>query len=500
LIDGSGAEAAELPPHNLEAETGALSAILSLPADASIEADNMLGQLSPGMFYSLPRRNLYHELFAMRQDGLLLHVSVISEWLVSKKVVQECGGLESLLAMADSGVSIHLWGHWLGILREYRFRRLALEESAKLAKLARATECTPADIKASLAKMSERATGIAEAGGRLIELITPKEAREYVPDPKMFLVGAGIISLGEVFVLAGWQGVGKSMAATALAAAGARGGNAEWMGYQIRRRWRTLILQSENSQDRLASEYRAVGVDVDGWVKMSKPLYFQFSRPEFRRELLSIWEQWPYDMLILDNWLDITTEGDSKDHLEALDQIRASLPGGDSRPAVGILAHLRKQRGGENWIPKTGRALVHEVSGSLVITAKARTVFVFQPASLDPQDQRVIMDVGKCNNGAPLPMSAWQRSMGAFRPLPDFDFKAWMNPVQGEKPKSICREILYAVFGNGEEVLLTKSQAVAKLKELGFSPATAYRALDLEGGPFRHCLKEAAGFLRWSEE
>ncbi len=89
-------------------------------------------------------------------------------------------------------------------------------------------------------------------------------------------------------------------------------------------------------------------------------------------------------------------------------------------------------------------------------------------------------------------MSAWQRANGVFKPLPDFDWDEYWNPPEGAK-KTVTDKVLAELFQAGRR-LLSKANAVALLKEAGFSQASAYWALDLDGR-FKEHLSEKDGRL-----
>jgi CheY-like chemotaxis protein len=147
--------------------------------------------------------------------------------------------------------------------------------------------------------------------------------------------------------------VGKSRLANTLAFAGARGAG-EWMGYLVKRRFRTLVLQSENGPRRIQSEVAGLPREWDEHVRLSLPTWMRFGEPAFRQELRRLWESWPFDVLIVDNMNDVAKADGREDFLEALDNIRASLPVYPDAPAVVVVAHLRKSRGGAAHGP--GRA------------------------------------------------------------------------------------------------------------------------------------------------
>ena len=351
-------------------------------------------------------------------------------------------------------------------------------------------------MRAEFAELSESAERIGSTAQPLVEFVSPSAARAYVADPRTYLLGDGLICRGELTVIAGWPGLGKSRLATTLAVAGARG--AGWMGYPMRRRFRTVIVQSENSLARIKSEWDAVpdAAELDEWVAISKPSALRFSDARFRRELRRVLVDRGADLLIVDPWSDVTRDEGFADHQEALDNLREVTGMGDQAPALVMVAHLRKQRGGDSWRPRAGRELLHELAGSFALGAKARTVFVLQPASMDPADDRVVFDAGKSNNETPEPASCWHRRNGAFVPAAGFDFDAWLNPPDQEARGKVITAAVLARLLAGRQV--ARKVLVEELKAAGYGASTAYRKTD-PAGEFAGNLVEADGLLSWVE-
>jgi hypothetical protein len=477
----------QLPPHDLDAERAALGCVLQCADECPKEAETFLGKLRPRLFYGTQYKTLHNALARLAMAGHSLDPIAVKALTkgaedIDWPLMNEC--------MAQV-ITLHSFPSHVAILAEFADRRDLLSLAAQSTELAH-NGFSLARAKQLLGGYADRTNDTTRP---LIELVTPSQCREYKPDPKMFLVGADMISAGEFSVLAGWQGLGKSMLGNTLAFAGARPGPQTWMHYEIRRRFRTLVLQSEGSMNRLKMECEKIPKGFDDFVKFSKPCGLQFGRPDFRQELRRIYDAWPYDLLIIDNWLDVIKDDKVADFMEALDNIRESLPKVDIPPAVLILAHLRKQRGGEQWRPRRGRELVSELVGSFALSAKARTVFAIQPGSMETDDTRIVFETCKSNNDQPLPRSAWHRRPGCFEAVPDFDFESWLNPPEQESRKSITEADLASLFENGKRRILRKT-AVKELIEKGFSQPTAYRALSLEG-PFKERITEHDGFIVW---
>lgn len=487
----------QLPPWSATVERAALACVLLAGQDSQPEVDALLLKLRPHHFYDGRNKGLHFELTRMRMEGHAVDLVTVNAWLIGHN--QEMAGVWPAAALAQLSGEVASYVNFtfhLDELNRLWDRRRALQASAELSALARNDQVKPEDIRNKFGELFEKSARIGEASRPLIEIVGVQELMAYQPDPKTFLVGADMVSRGELALIAGWAGLGKSRLANTLAFAGARGSACSWMGYEIKRQFKTLVLQCENSMRRLKSEVEQIPAEYQDLVKFSKPCPLQFQRPEFRSELRRIWETWPFDVLVIDHWLEVAREEGQADHMEALDNIWASLPRGDSAPALMIIVHMRKQRGGENWRPKTGRELLSEVSGSYAVGAKARTVFAIQPATMEADDDRIIFDCAKSNNDVPMPMSAWHRRNGAFIPCKDFDFDAWLCPPEdGGGRKSVTEAIMRDLFQNGARAM-SRATAVGDLEAKGFAQPTAYRALKLDG-KFKDFLMEKEGLFYW---
>lgn len=475
----------ELPPHSLESEEAVIGTVLHQSwQDHPAEARAMVEKLKPGLFYGQVTRQWFDAIVRVLAAGHALTPGTLSA----------LGGLDGQTA-AEAGplLAKHLWegafDSEVAVLKDLAHRRWLLRKSAELKDLAAAPTVTLDDTRGRLSEILE-STDRASDSTSAIEILGVDDLNQYEPDPATYLIGENVISRQSKTVICGWPGLGKSRLTTTLAVAGASG-IGHWMGYAVRRQFRTLILQSENSVGRLKSEIMDVPMGaIRDWVRWSKPCDLAFHRPEFRRRLMQIWQVWPFDVLVVDPWTDVVRDAEAGDVAEAFSHIDASLPRGERAPAVVIVAHIRKQGRTDKWRPKAGSELMHEVLGSQSTVGKARTVFALQPGDpTDNQSDVVIFDAGKCNDGRPNPASAWKRKNGAFEPIPTFDFDAWRNPPDQEERKVITEDTIRRVLGG---VFLSRSEAVQSIEAMGFSVAAAYRALSADG-KFAHLVKVVGG-------
>lgn len=332
---------------------------------------------------------------------------------------------------------------------------------------------------------------------RHIELLRRSEIIAAQLPQGVMLAGDAHVFRGGIFVLGGAPGVGKSRAAVALAVAGATG--ADWFGLKVHRRFRTLILQSENGTLRLKEEFAELPPEIEEYVLNSKDTEFAFHDPEFRDELRALIAKHQPDVVIIDPWGDAVTDNMEKEYRAAFQYIRDCLPDEEFGPALFIVAHTRKPRMGERI---SGRGLLNLLSGSQVLGSKPRAAFVLQSASEDPEDDHVVFTCCKNNNGALGKPSAWRRRNGLFVEVPDFDWPAFYGEGESAKNEKITEALMAQVFDNGA-AWHSKGDAVGRLIELsGCGKSAAYGALDMEKSRFRNKLRcdHPQGKIGWRKD
>src|SRR5262249_52929328 len=249
---------------------------------------------------------------------------------------------------------------------------------------------------------------------------TPLQLKNFVPPPGMVLVGDCHIVRGYVFVIGGAPGVGKSRSSVALAEGGAM--CSDWFGLKVHRRFKTMIIQTENGLLRLSKEFGELNCDaLENYVRVCPPPPFGlcFGREEFRRQLGAAIREFKPEVIILDPWNAAARDEKAREYLDTFEVIRSIVPIGDDAPAIGIVAHTRKPRADERAV---GRALLNLLAGSYVLGSVPRTVFVMQAASDDTEDNRIVWTCCKNNDGELGARSAWERRNGLFAPVPEFDW------------------------------------------------------------------------------
>ena len=326
----------------------------------------------------------------------------------------------------------------------------------------------------------------------VLEFLRPSELRDYRTPDGMVLVGDCHIVRGNVFVIGGPPGVGKSRGAVALAVAGAT--SAEWFGLKVHNRFRTMIVQNENGRFRLSREFADLDcAALDNFVLVCPPppLGLAFERAEFQTTLAAKIADFRPDVIVIDPWNAVARDEKARDYLETFNAIRAVIPAGDTAPALGIVAHTRKPRADER---ATGRGLLNLLAGSYVLGSVPRTVFVMQSASDDPTDKRIVWTCCKNNDGELGERSAWERRNGLFASVAGFDWTEFDRPAS-DRP-TVTEADIAEVFEHGKRSV-RKAEAVAELQErTGAGKSACYNALKLDGRFACH-LKESDGLLTW---
>jgi RecA-family ATPase len=206
-----------------------------------------------------------------------------------------------------------------------------------------------------LAAISKAVT-IREPPGPLIEFRSPLQLKDFKAAPGLELAGNYHIVKGGVAVEGGPPGVGKSRGLLALAVSGATGN--EWFGYKIHRKFKTLIVQTENGEFRLSRDFAELDCDaLENFIRICPPPPYGlcFQREDFRKQLAAAIADFKPDLVGFDPWNAVAREQDSKEYLDTFGALKSVLPLGDDAPALIIVAHTRKPRSDER---ASGRALL----------------------------------------------------------------------------------------------------------------------------------------------
>lgn len=424
-------------------------------------------------FYDLRHRTLWEQLQWMAVSKSAIDMITVQARLKNQKLLDSVGGLEYLAGLPDKVPSAANLKYYLDILLDKLALRKAVqvctETVARVYDYQGAAQDLLQGIHADLETLS-RLKG--DKRVPFLDIISPKEARDYACDPADFMLGENLINRGFFVTIVGDPGCGKSRLLTTLAVAGARG-NATWQGYEVRSKWKTLILQNENEGNRLKCEFDAVPAKLDDQIRISRKLNFglAFLDPGFRDELRAYYDRWPFEMLGIDPWNDVSFDTGQKEFKEALTAIRSVFYGVKKMPAIVIVAHMRKKSRDDTG-HASGRELLHWISGSLALGSTSRTVFAVQPVTHEMDDTRIVFEVAKANDADPQWLRkfgtrlACHRANGAFQAIPDFDWDGlWDNAHHNATKRKVTADMVLEAFGDMET--MTKSALAKAIKQNG---------------------------------
>ena len=325
----------------------------------------------------------------------------------------------------------------------------------------------------------------------LIEFCSQYDLEHYTPPEGITLIGDYHIvkDTGFVFVIGGPPGCGKSLSIISLAVAGANG-EGEWFGMKVHRKFKVMIVQTENGLFRLSRNFKDLsGKNLQDHMRISKPPPYglAFRQEDFRHAIADCIREFEPDIVVIDPWNAAARDQEQSTYLETFQLIRSVLP---VDTVLGIVAHTRKPQTEQR---SSGRALMHLLAGSYILSSCPRSIFVLQYASDDTEDDQVVWTCCKNNDGELGPRTAWKRKVGLFESVSDFDWEGFDSFAQDKRFK-ISKSMVELVFSGGEMLL---ADAVDKLADVSKSTEGAcYKALSKEGRFSDHLVFKGK-FVNW---
>jgi AAA domain-containing protein len=264
--------------------------------------------------------------------------------------------------------------------------------------------------------------------------------RNFIIPEGCCLIGDYHFTRGDIVLLAGPPGVGKSRAAVAAAVCGAS--MHPWFGLKVHQQFRTLIFQSENGIIRLHQEIEQIGECIDDSLFILEPpecglaFWDKSFRSAAHKAIVAVLP----GLIIIDPWNGVAEGDKQRDIAAAFRWIRSLVPANIKSPVILIVAHTRKPRADER---SCGRALLNNVVGSYMLGSVPRAVFVMQHASDDVAEERVVMTCCKNNNGLLGSRGAWHRNGGGvFDETIDFDWSEFDSVGTGSTWRYIASILL----------------------------------------------------------
>jgi replicative DNA helicase len=187
--------------------------------------------LEPELFALPAHRLIFERLRELFEHGSPIDFVILKDFLSRSGELEQIGGAPYLSDLWDFVPSSANWKHYAKILAEVRTRRLGILSCSELLKeLADPNTDIGPDLTQRFGAIQRRLeTSLRASDSTQLEMISQSASQLYNPPPGSILLGDSHLVKGNVSVLAGPPGVGKSRAALALAEAGACGFS--WFNY-----------------------------------------------------------------------------------------------------------------------------------------------------------------------------------------------------------------------------------------------------------------------------
>ena len=316
---------------------------------------------------------------------------------------------------------------------------------------------------------------------------SPSELAAYEPPVNVNLVGDHHLQKGATVVLGGAPGVGKSLAVKTLTLAGATG--EEWFGLTVHHQFKSLVIQGENSLNRLKKDFETLNVEfLDQWIRVSEPS-MDFSSPDFMASVTKEIKEFMPDCIVLDPWNHIPTDDDINSYNKALKQIELLTMLSEKEPLILIVAHTRKPNPDSKAV---GRALLHELSGSHKLASYPRAVFIIEALPESVGTNLVKFTCCKNNDGECGDPTIWKRQNGSF--IEEANSQLAQSGSQRASTGVTLEQVRESL-----KTPLPKKDAVKKLMSIsGKKEATCYKQLKLDGA-FSEYLAIDNGLLQFRD-
>ncbi|MCX6924044.1 MAG: AAA family ATPase [Verrucomicrobia bacterium] len=475
-----------LPPHDPEAEAGALACVLS--ADNG-DAAPMLAGLSLDCFYDERHRLIYSKLAKLGRDGKPLDVVSLAQAVRDSGETEKIGGLEYLTALPDRTPSPANFPAFQDAVEGYRVRRVAICDAVEVQRLALDTTLAPAAVADAARRMLE-ATSQLSSNRDGLTIHTPDELLAMRFDDSDRILGDRLMALAQSFSIAGAGSIGKTRLLLQLAVAVITG--RPFLGLETHREdlnW--LVLGPENSNRRLQMDFAALRkwVGPEDWAKVNRQLCIQTLETD------------------ADAFLSLDS---SRTQERIADAIRVADPGvvafdslynfgigdlnRDEDMAATLLTLSRLTRAGNpERVPLvlhhalTGKAGAARATGydrasfgrnSKVLHSWTRGQLNVAPGSPDSNDT-LVLSCGKVSNGKEFSPFAVRLNPDTmiYEPATDFDLAGWQSDVTGKRTQAptITPERVRELCKGS---MAKKDLARAIIEDAGCARSYAYRMLE----------------------
>jgi hypothetical protein len=485
-----------------ECELSVLACIL-LDADYSFDLLSK-EEIHGAHFFDLWLRELFMLLSKMHTNGETINNATFFQRAKEADLMKTSEQLWLLGGLADETPSAHGLSSFIPELKEKHQRRLVLDVSRRLEKLAVDGSAPPGPLLEDaehavkyLRRTANPQTFTVRSAGQLIE-------QSFLENDN--ILGDRLLAKGQPMTILGAGGLGKSRLLLQLAACCITGRPfLDLRTHAPGLRW--LILQTENSNRRLQQDLQALRTWLgDAWDEVTSRLFIhtlesctdsfvQLNSAGHCQRLADVIEAYEADVVCFDplncfSSGDLNNDGEMRATCQA---ITALAQGTRADRAVVVLHHALTGRMG------AARATGFERSSfgrnSKLLHAWTRGQINVAPA--DPNDNnRLVISCGKCSNGEEFDCFGVRlnRETMIYEPDREFNLAAWEKKVTAPAPPPEPVDLLMTICAEARP----RHNAVQKLIQQGVSRSRAYRAVE-EAMERRWIILREDGCLHLSE-
>lgn len=284
----------------------------------------------------------------------------------------------------------------------------------------------------------------AASGPAPFKVWRPSNFQAYTPPEGIDVLGTAILRQGDLSVLIGQGGLGKSSWVLGLAAAQIRG-DSNFCGLPLDkrpRRW--LFIGSENGAARWKADLAAVYSDATAEQAerleshLGVAAIFEDSEPDLQLpdsegRIRATIQAAEAEVVVLDPWAELLAdEVDSGASKTAIRSIQRAAFAGERKPAALVIAHAKLGR--ECIADAVGDfGAANAMRGNRALFNRARSVMGLFPRGEDPAEG-IILSHQKCNDGPRFTPRALfvDRDTLRYSTDPRFDVDAWREGLRSK--------------------------------------------------------------------
>jgi hypothetical protein len=424
-------------PANLEAELGAIGAVIWANGEG-------LDSLAPGLFTAPPAIELLGVIRDLYHEGLPIDSVTVARRSKNAILVNQA------VDEGTPGLAFHL-PHLRQKAKLRAVQQAATRQLAMVDRLDRRVDDIDSEISEEIAATdAERRQAFDRFGTSTnagFPLWTSADFDTYQPPADCDILGTAILRQGSLSLLMGQPGLGKSTASFALAVANVRGAR-DFAGIplcQNPRKW--LFIGNENGPDRWKAHFAAAAQTMSQAEREALRSQIaiaalfdgeacDITMPDNENRLEATVRAAQADVVVVDPWTEIVpNEIDSTVVRAAIGSLRRAIRRANRHAATLVVCHA-----------KAGREMVADSLGNFgagnaqrgnrLLFSSARAALLMVP--FDEEGTDLVISLAKCNDGPPLNPRriAFDRETFRYRVNTDFDVQAWTEGLRAKtRPK-----------------------------------------------------------------